>query len=64
MWESGGLRFTREIRCKDTGCPGEYKTDNDHPGVRYYGRGRFDFKRIFWLKILIKLLNHKKVIYN
>ena len=39
MWESGGLRFVKEIRCESNGCPGEYKTNDDYPGVFYYGRG-------------------------
>ena len=39
MWESGGLRYTQELFCMNSGCPGYYETANDYPGARYFGRG-------------------------
>ncbi len=30
MWESGGLRYTQELFCMNTGCPGHYETSNDN----------------------------------
>lgn len=37
--ESGGLKHKVEAACRDTGCPGQYKTQGDVPGKNYYGRG-------------------------
>ena len=39
MWESGGLQYIRELDCVWSGCPGQYVSDDDYSGQRYYGRG-------------------------
>jgi predicted chitinase len=41
LHESGGLQYTAEIKCKDTGCPGDYpiKAGVGKPGKTYFGRG-------------------------
>jgi predicted chitinase len=41
LHESGGLIYTAEIKCKDTGCPGDYplKAGVGKPGKTYFGRG-------------------------
>jgi predicted chitinase len=40
LHESGGLIYTAEIKCKDTGCPGEYPPSGiGKPGKTYFGRG-------------------------
>ena len=40
LHESGGLKYTAEIKCKDTGCPGDYPlTGIGKPGKHYFGRG-------------------------
>lgn len=40
LHESDGLRAKEEFKCKDTGCPNDYKTPGcDAPGQTYYGRG-------------------------
>ncbi len=45
LHESGGLRYKREIRCEGNGCPGDYRSDGDAPGVYYFGRG---FIQLTW----------------
>ncbi|XP_017492178.1 PREDICTED: endochitinase At2g43620-like [Rhagoletis zephyria] len=39
LWESGGLRYKRELICVKTGCPGVYDHSVGVPGKNYYGRG-------------------------
>lgn len=40
LHESKGLTKKKEIQCKDTGCPGQYRVPGcDKPGKDYYGRG-------------------------
>lgn len=40
LHESGGLQYTAEIKCKTSGCPGDYPlTGIGKPGKTYYGRG-------------------------
>ena len=39
LWESGGLRYKRELICIKTGCPGVYDHSVGVPGKNYYGRG-------------------------
>ena len=40
LHESGGLIYTAELACKDTGCPGQYaSTGIGKTGKTYYGRG-------------------------
>jgi len=39
LWESGGLQYKAEIRCKDDGCPNDYRSPGDDPSKFYYGRG-------------------------
>jgi len=39
IWESGGLQYTKEIACRETGCPGQYDHSVGVPGRNYYGRG-------------------------
>lgn len=39
LWESGGLRYKRELICIKTGCPGVYDHSVGAPGKNYYGRG-------------------------
>ena len=39
IWESGGLKFKRELACVQTGCLGKYSTSLGVPGQNYYGRG-------------------------
>ena len=45
LHESGGLIYNREIRCKNDGCPQEYRNSGDFSGVYYYGRG---FIQLTW----------------
>lgn len=40
LHESAGLTAKKEIRCEQSGCPGDYETPGcDVEGKRYYGRG-------------------------
>jgi predicted chitinase len=39
LWESGGLKYKRELACVKTGCPGRYDHSVGVPGKEYYGRG-------------------------
>jgi len=39
LWESGGLKYKRELQCVKTGCPGKYDSSVGIPGKNYYGRG-------------------------
>ncbi|KAL0485695.1 chitinase [Acrasis kona] len=39
LWESGGLIYKEEIRCKQSKCPGDYRSPGDDPHKFYYGRG-------------------------
>ena len=40
LWESGGLRYKKEIRCESNSCAGEYvHPPLDVPGKYYFGRG-------------------------
>lgn len=36
--ESMGLMAKEELKCLETGCPGEYLSVTDYPGRRYYGK--------------------------
>lgn len=48
LHESDGLRAKEEYKCKDTGCPNDYKTPGcDAPGQSYYGRG---YIQLTWCK--------------
>src|SRR5258708_316378 len=39
LWESGGLRYKKELVCVNTGCPGVYDHSVGVAGKEYYGRG-------------------------
>jgi len=39
LWESGGLRYKRELICVKSGCPGVYDHSVGVKGQEYYGRG-------------------------
>ncbi|RWS26331.1 hypothetical protein B4U80_05562 [Leptotrombidium deliense] len=47
LWESGGLKYKKEIACEATGCPGVYDSSVGVPGKNYYGRGYIQLTHSF-----------------
>ncbi|KAJ6223456.1 hypothetical protein RDWZM_002001 [Blomia tropicalis] len=65
LWESGGLRYKRELICIKTGCPGVYDSSVGIPGKNYYGRGYIQLTHSYNYKAAsLALYNDLRLIQN
>jgi predicted chitinase len=47
LWESGGLRYKKELACAHNNCSGSYRTGSEPRGKFYYGRGYLQLSWIY-----------------
>ena len=65
LWESGGLRYKRELACIKTGCPGRYDNSVGDKGKNYYGRGYIQLTHSYNYKAAsLALYNDLRLIHN
>ena len=71
LWESGGLRYKRELICVKTGCPGVYDSSVGVKGKNYYGRGYIQLTHSYNYKAAsldlyhdLRLINDPDIVAN
>lgn len=64
IWESGGLKYKRELICVQSGCPGRYDSSVGVKGKNYYGRGYIQLTHSYNYKAASLSLYHDLRLIN